>query len=69
MSRLPYDIARCNGLIMVADQVVECSVRVECRRYLQRNYADDHSPFMSPTGATADGCDYFMEDEEDDLTC
>jgi len=59
--RLPYDVARCNG---VGSRGI-CPVRGKCRRYLARNNVEPDAYRVVWTEAAWDGekCDMFMDVE------
>lgn len=42
---LPLDATRCSGSELSG---IECPVREQCKRYLQRDNRAEHTPWMNP---------------------
>lgn len=63
MSRLPWDISRCQGIISTGtfEGAKICEIEDTCRRYLERKDIGPRTPFLIITQTQEHGCSEYIE--------
>ena len=59
--RLPFDVARCNGVILQGGSDCQCGSRDKCLRYLNRENIGRGSSFIVPESEDCNRCDKYVE--------
>lgn len=62
---LPYDYARCNGILVDRNEPAWCQSRNNCKRFLAREQVNDRTPFVMPRSLDSVKCQEFLEHKTD----